>query len=639
MSVNISNVMSLSNNLSQFDQTNRLNMVMNLYNHAAKSKQNHHSRWVKSRDYYLSISRELQEKANHESKVFVPRPFIVIETKLPRMVQPIFTRDPVFSVNPVSDDDVEKAKMTEELLTHQIQNQPNGILEYTTWMKDCLLYGTSIGKTGWEFMQQQVTRRVKHDIWLPDLQQFVPVDATETKLETTIDRPFFKNVDISEIFPDPQASCIEDCKYIIHKYQMSRHSLKQLEQIGVVYNIDNIRGDGGTSSSADANGLDFSTRSIGFGMQFNSPYQNIYSDPVYDTIEIMECWWIDPSNNNQRMKTIVANNQVIIQDIPIPYWHNRWPFIQLKNNPMTREFWGIGEIEPIVDMVDELNSLRNDTNDLRRQYLKAFWVVNRSSRVDIDELENMPPGGILEVTGNVNEALQILRPPNMDLVTLQAQQQLDADIQLTTGANDIALGQSTGSQIRSATLGSLLAQSTASRFNFSVLLHVDQVKKIGQDFVDLNKQFLTTAKAIRILGADGLGYHTINITPSDIPDNYDLYVNLGAEADGNADVKKQQGIQLLQLGANIPGFRITEFYKQILELFQYKNPDRFFEGSQVVPTWEILKGTGISQPGQDINSNFAETLGGLMGGGLQQTQAAEANVLEVAQNPLTGIGL
>lgn len=587
-------------------QQQRINRLLEMYSFSRGFKQTHHARWKKNYEYYHSIDWEIKSRAEHASKIFVPRPYLVVETKTPKLVRGIVSKDPMFTVLPVSGDDINRAKVSQELLTKQWHDQPNAIHDMVILFKDAFIFGNSIGQSGWEFKQEFAPRRSYGAPFIdPISMSLIIPEEIEQVLTTTVDRPCFKHVDIAEFYNDPTATTIEDSKYMIRRRRVSYNELVQYQQLGIYANVEHVARTG----NAPIEPSELDNRSFSLKNLTASSTITYNNDPEYQMVELLECWWLD---GQRKMKTVIANRQVIVQDIPLPYWHNRWPFYLLKNNPLSGEFWTMGEIDPIMDLTTEMNDMRNAQSDSVKQFVKAFWVVNRSANIDITQLENMPPGGILEVTGDPTKGVQVLRPPSMETMSFGAQQQIDSDIQITSGANDIAIGQPTRSQVRTATVGAQLAQATNDRFALTGLLFLEQLRKVGRDFLALDQQYLTQPQAVRMVGQGGLEFHHRLVSSRDIPFNYDLFVTLGADLQGDIDLIRQQSMQLFQTLATVPGFQITEYAKEMLSKFGEKDPARFFEGSAVVPTEALLQQMGVSDT--TIQSSFTEQTAGAVGG-------------------------
>jgi len=611
----------------------RINKLTSLYDYSNRFRQSYVWRWRRNRELYFNIDRQLLARPEKASKIFVPRPYLVVQTKVPKIVNAILSKTPLFTVLPTSDDDLIRARIAQELISKQWSQQPNATQDMVNMFTDTFIYGLGIGKAGWEFKQEIMpSRNYQRSFFDPVTSQVMLQEFVTQEMVTTVDRPFFKNIDLEGFYWDPTASTLEECKFIIQKYRVPRFELEIMERMGVYKNVSKIPK--GTSKMME--NPEFGGRSLiinPVSSQLNGYTQSAdqygSGDPVYQMVEIMECWWID---GHQKVKTVISDKQCIIQDIAMPYWHQRWPFYQFKNTPITGEFVGLSEIDPIAELCLELNDIRSLERDNRIQFTKAFWIVNRAAHISMDDLENMPPGGILEVTGAPREALDIQRPPQLDGSTIMAKQGIDTDIQMTSGANDIAIGMSTKSQVRTATTGSLMQQSTDMRFNLTALLYLEQLRKVGKDFLSLNQQFMTEPLAVKILGPQGSNLTEIKATPYDIPQDYDLYVTLGAELQGDKDIIRQQTMQLFQIMSQLPGYDLYEGALDVYREFGVKNPERFFpQGSQVVPSWAILDQKGVKD--SSVRSGYLEQMGGMMGGGTQQVPqaASQADVLQFSK--------
>lgn len=627
-------VYNLNGNTPNGQMQGRINQLLQLFDHSRRFKEIFTPRWKRNYEYYHSIDRELLARPEHASKLFIPRPYLVVETKTPKLVQGIVAKDPMFTVLPYSSDDIVRARISQELLTRQWRSQENQLQSMTNWIKDSFVYGLGVAKTCWEYKMEWMPQRAEGPTYLdPISMQMVTPDVEVAGWKVTVDRPAFLNVDIANFFWDPSSSTIEDCNYIIERQEVSRNTLKNMEQAGVYQNIDMVpQNQPGVLDYSGLNNRQWTLRN--HQAANGSGDYRMQNDPVYETVEVLTFWWVD---GQRKFKTVVANRKVIIQDVPMPYHHNRWPYYKLVDTPLPGEFVGLGEIDVIADLTRELNEMRNQQNDNRNQFLKAFWIANRSANVDLQQLEDMPPGGILEVTGDPSAALTVMRPPQLDTMTFGGQQQIDADIQMTTGANDIAIGMATRSQVRTATTGNLMADSTETRFGLTALLALEQIRKVGRDMMALNQQFMSQPMAVRVLGADGANMKDINAIPQDIPHQYDLFVTLGSELQGNQDIIRQQSLQMFQTMAQVPGFQLTEYAKEVMGKFGEKNPERFFEGSAVVPTEQIMQAMGIDD--DSVMSTYAEQMGGLKGGGTQQVRqaASPADLLQYSANPnMTG---
>lgn len=567
----------------------RVNMILEMYRVAESVQRAHTSRWKRNYEFYSAIDLEYQKKQPHQSKIVVPLSYQIIETSTPQLVLSLLSQDPIYSVNPQSNDDPYKARAAEALLSWQVRQMKNVMLEHTLWIKDSRIYGTAIAKTGWDYQCEYVTRHLN----TPPIIDFATGSISQTNQTyqekiVTSDNPIMKNIDIGEFYPDPTATSIEDCKFIIHRMMVPYVYLQKMQALQVYKNIEQIS----RSSSTQVWASDFASRRFSVN-NIDDPFK--FQLPLYDYVELLETWWIDPSHPQFiKFKTTVADRRYIIQDLPLAdvYWHNRWPFVMLKNTPMTNEFWSMSEIDITYSLQKEHNSLRNQNMDNINATLKAFWLVSNASGINKEKLKRLAPGDVLK-TNDIN-GIKIERPPALDNLTFNALMNNMSDIQKTANIGDMVTGTPTRSQIRNATTATLMNENTKNRAGLSALLHLEQMRRIGQDWLALNQQFLTDQVVVEILGEDGLPIK-YPVDATTIPRNPDVFVTLGMELQGNKDLKRELMIKMDAIMAQTPNVNITQWRKDMLKEYGFKNPERYFEGEFVTPTEAFFGGKSTMQ--------------------------------------------
>jgi len=566
-----------------YEQT-RLNMLLDLFSWAENARKGVEAKWQQAYEFYYGVDREYKNKQAHQSKIVLPTTFEIVETKTPQIMMSMFTQQPIYSVNEVGADDPWKAKIAEALLTWQMRQTKNVILNHTLWLKDSFLYGGAIAKTGWEYTTEVVPRTVQGPTVIDFMTRQIMEDHyVINERVVTQDGPVMTNCDNGEIYPDPSASDIEDCKFVIHRMMVPLITLQAGAAQGLYRNVDKIRsGQGITTFLNDFAQRRYSTHN------FTDPIQ--HHPHLYDYVEVLECWWVDPTDPDlKKYKTTIANRECVIQDVPLSklYWHNRFPFVLLKNIPMTKEFWGLSEIDVTIPLQKEMNSLRNQRMDNLNAILKAYWLVERSTGINQEKMKRLAPGDIV-FTNNIS-GVKIERPPSIDGLTFNSEASTRSDIQRAANMNDMITGTPTRSQVRNATTASLLNEGAKTRWGLTVLLYTEQAQRIGQDFIALNQQFLRKPQVIEIMGEDGMVYQE-SVDASKLPRNPDIFCTLGFELMSNKELRKQQLIQVDPLVVNTPGANVTLWRKDLLKDYGFRNPERYFEGSFVAPPETFLGG-------------------------------------------------
>ena len=296
----------------------------------------------KFREFYQLYRSYLTTHRETGSNLFIPYTFHIIETVTPKIVNAMFYTRPYVQTVPLGVDDSvreEKSKKMNKLLDYQFMQKMAIVPKCTDTIKTALMYGTAITKQTWDYEKKEVIKRQPSTILGIEL----PILKEVLVEEIVKDQPKMTLIPILDFFFDPSGTTIEDCRYCIHRYSEDIDELKrQAAKSGGAYkNLDKLEED----SSGGAGESDFLS-SIGVGGGTNRSKE----------VEILEYWTDD-------WVVKVANQSVVIMSTENPYYHKKKPFAKWVDTPVPNEFYGIGEIEPIVHLQHELNTTRNQRID------------------------------------------------------------------------------------------------------------------------------------------------------------------------------------------------------------------------------------------------------------------------------------
>lgn len=534
---------------------------------------------------YLNVTNEATR-----SNLFIPESFTLVETISPRMT----ASKPSFKILPRESSDVTNADIHATIIDYQYDRI--GLQrKIKSHVRQGLIYGTSVLKVGWDFE--------KHS-------------------------PMVIVIDIGDIFPDPDTEYWEE-GFVIHRYWKDPADLKRSK---IKYDhLDELEKLSNTTAVDDTLRQDRAT------------IQGLPYDGNKEGIEIIEEWkFVD---GKVRIRTI-AGRQTLIRDAVTPLPLNELPFIPFFDQEVGFEKWGIGEIEPIMDLQDEENTIRNQRVDEKNLSIHNMWVVSKLAGVDYKTLVSKPGGVIL--ANDVNGIVPLVKQ-NITADSVIELNMIKDDIRNTTGVNDIVRGISPKG-VNTATETVTLSQQASNRFGEKVNNLELCLKKLGEWMVAMNSKFLFNSSnkelILRITGKYGL--EVKKITAKDIEGQFDVSVASGSSLPANPDLRRQQLRELTQVlqpiltnQNGIPeGMR--ELVRVLIQAYDLKNADEILQGAQ-----HPLVGQAIAnlQDGEmkGINPRMveAEIKRKLMGTGAlnpamqatNQNQPGQANAAEPPQLP------
>ena len=523
---------------------------------------------------YIEITQQTTR-----STLFIPESFTLVETVAPRMT----ARKPSFKVLPRESSDISQADRIGGLLDYQYDKC--GLQQKIKMLvKQGLIYGTSFMKIGWNSEDE-----------LPDVEP----------------------VDIADIFGDPRASKWQN-GYIIHRYYRKLEDLK-LSKIKYT-NLDKLE------LRMTSNVRDDRLR------QDRNTIQSLPVEPNVDGIEIIEKWY---RKEGKVYVCAIADRSIIIREEESPLPLDRFPFIVFYDQEVPFEKWGIGEIEPILDLQDEENTTRNQRIDEKNLSIHNMWIVSKLAGIDYQTLVSKPGGIIL---ANDINGIKAHEKQNITQDSILEINMIKGDIQNTTGVNDYIKGQQTsGNDTATETLSK--TNEANQRFSEKINNLEISLKDLGEWMVALNKAFLTESTEIRILGK--YGYKQEKISLKDIRGEYDIDIETGSSLPANPDLRRNQLITLLNTIApylvNPNGLPdgLRELMRDIIQSFDLKNADEILQGAEH-PLVNQAQANIQQNEMQGVNPQMVQAAikQKLMGmGALNQQQPIQSATVQNGTNP------
>lgn len=445
------------------------------------------------------------------SKLFIPWSFTVVETIIPK----VFAREPKWRAiarNPDFPDD--GPGVVQDLLTYQWIRLGMRTKMYD-YIKDSLMYSKGYMKVTWNFQTKTKTY----------MQPIVGKDDKITfekqeKSAVEYDDPVCEVVDPYDIYVDPDATCLEDAEYLIHRKTVPLSKIKENPNYT---NTDKIKY---TDQTKDKYFDDLNRFSD------NTPPP----DSNKELIELLEYW-------EQDRLVVVANRRVVLRDTPNPYDHKQIPFVELDDYRDPHKYYGQSELSVIDPLQREINAIRNQ----RRDYDNL--ALNPVIRMVPGVLRNpnsavMSPGNVWMVS-DLN-SMDVFELPQLQGSASEIEERTAADIQRSVAIDEIGIGLLPDNPQRRSATEVVTAQSMAGkRFAMKIALLEEAVKKIGQMVFDLNQQFLDQERMIQIVGERG-AQEWVKLGPDDIRGQYFIDIEAGSMLPKDEIAQRQEAVQLLQ---------------------------------------------------------------------------------------------
>lgn len=503
-----------------------LRLVNERYSVTKKYTQSYFQRF--QRFYKLYRSYLDRSRLPWRSNLFIPRVYEIVEVIAPRIVMAQRT----YTVNPVEGNDVENARAYADLLKFQFyQDRNEEMLEEL--VKETLIYGTGVVKTCWD---------------------------------QEANMPHAEVVDIFDFYPDPKARTIEEAKYVIHRVDRDLDELKKNPN----YSKEALA----RLEKATGQQEDNRWRKLRLGVE-----GIVTSDSSRRRFEVLEYHgdW-----NGEFSIIVVAGGEVLrAEKNPYPWI----PFTIAIDNKVPHELYGIGEIEPIESLQNELNDIRNQRMDNIKLNLNTMWKVVAGGVQFEDELVSRP-GGIIHLTRPDGLQENVHRPIDGSVFTEEST--IKADMEQTSGAGSFLSGLmvspmgGTGTGVvgskSAGALNAMIAQAD-KRFSSKVNHFKFALQNIGRQFLELDQKYMTKEQMIRVVGPEGTSL-VVPILPEDIKHDFDLEIDIDYTDDHE---KASQDISLLEALKGVPGFNASMLAADILERVGKKNVQKYLSAPPPAP--------------------------------------------------------
>lgn len=539
-----------------------------------------YKRW---RNYVDEIKDQNGKPVKDRSNISIPYTFTQVETILPRLVESLFAARPYVTVKGREPQDEQNGKNMETLLDWQMNERIDIQDVFHSGLKEMCIYGTCVSYVGWKYRERTVIKRMQTQVYEPD-----PMNPEEPRFDPIIgdmvpildefgqplttweeqevndidyDDPEVKFIDLGLFFVDPNATDIDDARFAGHTCYKTKREIDDMaerdeemnvkwEDIPKEYQENKVRNE--------------RMSSVGLSSVNDENVEHEDEDKLYK---------VDYYFEDDR-QVIIINRSYKAKDAKNPYWHKRKPYVKDVYTDVPHEFYGMGVVEMLEDLQDELNTERNMRIDYRAMSLRRMWLVKKGTEAAKQNLTWRQNGRIY--VEDLQDEIKALEAPTITGDSFNQEQIIKQDMRDASGAHDVVMGTSGGANTATETMTK--DNNAAIRFKL-IISSVEKRLLVGvaRFMIQLNQQFIDSNRMFRVTGENGDQW--IQQTPEDIQGEFDLVAaGSSVEPMANKEAYKQRMLEAFGVVANNPIMqqypaKIIHMLKKVLEAFDIRDTD------------------------------------------------------------------
>ena len=421
-------------------------------------------------------------------------------------------------------------------------------------VKDFLIFGHGWVKIGWKFLEQETSlAEAERDLLMqqarmevdefaiesPDLSGALPTDdeinasLPETAMMVIEDQPFVERVSPFDVFIDPEATCMDDARWIAQKIvrPLEEAQKDQRYKPSVRKRLD-----------ADA----------GVNIEYISQYEN-ERERVLDEDRVTIWEFYDMAENT--MSVFSQNSDGFLVDpVPMPYAYGQ-PFVMIRNYDIPDLFYPMGDLESIESLQLELDKTRSQLMNDRKRYARKYLYHERSfGPAGREALESDEDGRLVPVLDENKSLSEVVIPMPQSPISPEIyaySEIIENDINTVSGVSEYARGAMPEIR-RTATEASIIADAQNARAADKLAIIEIAISEMGRRVIQLMQQFMTGDEMARVSMKGGESLW-VPYNREDILGEYDFSVEAGSTQPMNDTIRKQQAVSLLNAIAPLVG--------------------------------------------------------------------------------------
>jgi hypothetical protein len=476
--------------MKQMDEKSLYAKVKKDFQYSFSTLSPYHNDWREYDDFYMA-KHWTKQRASWRPDPVVNYVAYIIDQKAPQ----ITNQRPTGVILPTTEEDAEIAQIFTQL-TDVVSNRVDLDMRIDEVVRTGLLLDVAWFKVYWDNTIRGGDP-TKGNVYIGDI---------------CIESP-----DPSNVYFDPQATRIDDCRYVIYSVPKTVQWIKETW------------------------GVDVDPEEVFETEIYNRPERNTNSERV----NYFEYWYREKNTIN----VIYAAGGRILKHIEGVYKHGRYPFVPFVAKKNRKSIMGISEIRNIINNQKLLNKM------VELPTTNAFLTSNPISLVamnsGIDENKwSAKPGQIWKVK-DVNNSVRWLEPPQLSSDIYKMIDLLTGFMERIGGVYDANTGETPGSVTAAAAIQMLQEQGSIPIKGIARNLYYS-IREVYEQMIELIKEFYTEDRFIRVdTNNGGYKFMVFNSTPYQEID-FDIKVSGDNGTPATKAYISQLAADLFQQGVLLP---------------------------------------------------------------------------------------
>ena len=495
---------------------------------------------------------------------------------------------PQITVNGRGVEDIGPASVAEAAVNYWWQRyryQP----EVKRAVKDSLVLGIGWVKLGWKYKETErlLSEDERYDIYqekvgeadeaamknpwmagsLPSNED-IKAEIPESEPEVVLDHPSVERVSPFDVYIDPEATCVEDLKWIAQR---------------LVVPIEEVKADGRYSTAARKKLKPDMSANPRWRDRDQTIPSSASTEKLNDDISRVTLYEYWDLQHEYYCVFAAGADDFLLEPTNFPYPFGM-PFVPLFNYEVPDQFYGIGDLEMLEPMQQELNAVRSDMMNHRKRWQRAYLA--RRDKLDPaaqNTLMSDKDNRVVWVEGD--EPLENIVVPigqiPLDPQMYTYSQQIEQDLQLVSGITEYQRGAAPEIR-RTATEASMIQSASNARVSDKLAQIERFMADVAERIVQLAQVFLTGEQIARMAGQDGQ-QQWVKFTREDIYGQFDFMVEAGSTQPKDEQFRQQKALSIMQtvgpfLGTVVDPAAMLAYV--LKEAFGVKDPSQFMVQQQ-----------------------------------------------------------